>query len=293
MSAPAAAVHPAAVARPAAPVHPMVPDLWKVKRVQRDTADTFTMELEAAGGKRDLPFEAGQFNMLYVYGVGEVPISISGNPAKPSSIVHTTREVGPVTRALRKLKPSDRLGLRGPFGVGWPVNQARGADVLIVAGGIGLAPLRPAIYQILAERAHYGRIAVLYGTRTPADILYVKELQQWHSRFDLEVHLTVDRAMGDWRGNVGVVTTLVPRASFDPASTVAMVCGPEVMMRFTVQALETRGVRAENIYLSMERNMKCAAGFCGHCQYGPTFICKDGPVFPYNRIRPLMAVREI
>lgn len=277
----------------AAAVHPMVPDLWRLKRVHRDTADTFTMELESAEGKRDLPFAAGQFNMLYVYGVGEVPISISGDPTNPSKIVHTTREVGPVTRALRKLKPSECLGLRGPFGVGWPVKEARGADVVIVGGGIGLAPLRPAIHQVLADRSLYGRVAVLYGTRTPADILFLKELQQWHSRFDLEVHVTVDRGIGDWRGNVGVVTTLIPRAPFDPASTVAMVCGPEVMMRFTVQALETRGVPLENIYLSMERNMKCAAGFCGHCQYGPTFICKDGPVFPYSCIQPLMSVREI
>ncbi len=277
----------------ATPINPLVPEPWKVQRVHRDTADTFTMELESAGGKRELPFAAGQFNMLYVYGVGEVPISISGNPTKPSSIVHTTREVGPVTSALRKLKPSDHLGLRGPFGVGWPVVEARGADVVIVAGGIGLAPLRPALYQLLAARNYYGKVVLLYGTRTPADILFRKELQNWHSRFDLEVHVTVDRAMGNWNGNVGVVTTLIPRAPFDPHSTVAMVCGPEVMMRFTVQELEKRGVGLENIYLSMERNMKCAAGFCGHCQFGPAFICRDGPVFRYDHVQPLMAVREV
>jgi NAD(P)H-flavin reductase len=272
---------------------PMVPDPWRVQRVRRDTADTFTMELEHSDGKRELPFLPGQFNMLYLFGVGEVPISISGDPAKPATLVHTTREVGTVTRAMRKLKPSDCLGLRGPFGVGWPLVEARGADVVIVAGGIGLAPLRPALYQLLAARNYYGKVVLLYGTRTPADILFRHELQHWHSRFDLEVHVTVDRAMGAWRGNVGVVTTLIPRAPFDPHSTVAMVCGPEVMMRFTVQELEKRGVPPDNIYVSMERNMQCAAGFCGHCQYGPTFICKDGPVLRYDRVQPLMAVREM
>ena len=272
---------------------PMTPHPYRVQRLRQETSDTFTLELESEGGPRDLTFAPGQFNMLYAYGVGEVPISISGDPAKPSILVHTTREVGSVTRAMRKLKPWDTLGVRGPFGVGWPITQARGADVVIVAGGIGLAPLRPALYQILAARKYYGKVVLLYGTRTPTDILFRRELQQWHSRFDLEIHVTVDRAMGNWRGNVGVVTTLIPRAPFDPHSTIAMVCGPEVMMRFTVQELERRGVSVENIYVSMERNMKCAVGFCGHCQYGPNFICKDGPVFRYDRIQPLFAVREI
>ncbi len=277
----------------AAAPDPMVPRPYRVERVRQETSDTFTMELESEGGPRDLPFAPGQFNMLYAFGVGEVPISISGDPARRSVLIHTTREVGMVTRAMRKLKTGDSLGVRGPFGVGWPVKEARGADVVIVAGGIGLAPLRPALCQVLAARNYYGKVALLYGTRTPADILFRRELQQWHSRFDLEVHVTVDRAMGNWRGNVGVVTSLIRRALFDPDSTVAMVCGPEVMMRFTVQELETRGVSAENIYISMERNMKCAVGFCGHCQYGPTFICKDGPVFSYDRLRRLFAIREI
>lgn len=271
----------------------MLPQPYRVQRVRQETPDTFTLELEPEEGQPEMDFAPGQFNMIYAFGVGEVPISISGNPAKSATLVHTTREVGSVTRAMRQLKPFDGLGVRGPFGVGWPVTEARGADVVIVAGGIGLAPLRPALYQLLAARKYYGKVVLLYGTRTPADILFRSELQHWHSRFDLEVHVTVDRAMGNWRGNVGVVTTLIPRAPFDPHSTVAMVCGPEVMMRFTVQELERRGVALENIYLSMERNMKCAVGFCGHCQYGPTFICKDGPVFRYDRLQPLMAVREI
>jgi NAD(P)H-flavin reductase len=272
--------------------HPMLPQPYRVQRVRQETPDTFTLELEPEKGSRELAFTPGQFNMLYAFGVGEVPISISGDPAK-SALVHTTREVGTVTRAMRKLKPWDSLGIRGPFGTGWPVTMARGADVVIVAGGIGLAPLRPALYQILAARKYYGKVVLLYGTRTPADILFRRELQQWHSRFDLEVHVTVDRAMGNWRGNVGVVTSLIARAPFDPHSTLAMVCGPEIMMRYTVQELERRGVALENIHLSMERNMKCAVGWCGHCQFGPTFICKDGPVFRYDRIQTLLAIREI
>lgn len=272
---------------------PMLPHPCRVQRVRQETSDTFTLELEPESRSRELAFAPGQFNMLYAFGVGEVPISISGDPAKPVMLVHTTREVGTVTRAMRGLKAGDTLGMRGPFGTGWPVTQARSSDIVIVAGGIGLAPLRPALYQILAARKYYGKVVLLYGTRTPADILFRRELQQWHSRFDLEVHVTVDRAMGNWRGNVGVVTSLIARAPFDPHSTLAMVCGPEIMMRFTVQELERRGVALENIYLSMERNMKCAVGLCGHCQLGPTFVCKDGPVFRYDRIQPLLAIREI
>ncbi len=272
---------------------PMLTRSYRVQKFRQETSDTFTLELEPESGVREFVFQPGQFNMLYAFGVGEVPISISGDPANRMMLVHTTREVGTVTRAMRKLKVGDEIGVRGPYGVGWPVTQARGADVVIVAGGIGLAPLRPALYQILAARKYYGKVVLLYGTRTPTDILFRRELQQWHARFDLEVHVTVDRAMGNWRGNVGVVTTLISRAPFDPHSTVAMVCGPEVMMRFTVQELERRGVETPNIYVSMERNMKCGIGLCGHCQCGPVFICKDGPVFCWERMQPLFAVREM
>jgi NAD(P)H-flavin reductase len=173
------------------------------------------------------------------------------------------------------------------------VAEAAGSDIVIVAGGIGLAPLRPALYHVLSQREKYGKVVLLYGTRSPDDILYRRELERWRSRFDLDISITVDRAPSGWRGNVGVVTSLVPRVPFDPLNTVAMVCGPEVMMRFTVQELQKRGIKGEDIYVSMERNMKCAIGFCGHCQYGPVFICKDGPVFSYNRIRDLFGLREI
>lgn len=273
---------------------PMLPNPFRVQRKRRETHDTFTLELEPTNGAGAFSFAAGQFNMLYVFGVGEVPISISGDPTDEAGrLVHTVRAVGTVTRAMRQLKRGDVLGVRGPFGTHWPVEEAGGQDVVIVAGGIGLAPLRPALYHLLANREQYGRIVLLYGARTPQDLLYERELHEWRGRFDMEVEVTVDSATSDWRGNVGVVTTLIPRAQCDPMHTVAMVCGPEVMIRFTAMALLGCGVGVEDIFVSMERNMKCAIGFCGHCQLGPAFICKDGPVFRYNQIQPFFGKREI
>jgi NAD(P)H-flavin reductase len=231
--------------------------------------------------------------MLYVFGVGEVPISISGDPTQPQTLVHTTRAVGVVTQAIRALKRGATLGVRGPFGSHWPVEACVGKDVVLVAGGIGLAPLRPVIYQLLAQRKQYGNIILLYGTRTPADILYQRQLAQWRARFDLDVDITVDRASDTWRGNVGVVTKLIPKAAFDPVDTVAMICGPEVMMRFTIMELVKLGLPEEDIFVSMERNMKCAIGFCGHCQFGPSFICKEGPVLRYDQIKPWFGIREL
>jgi len=201
--------------------------------------------------------------------------------------------VGIVTKAMGKLKKGDLLGIRGPFGSSWPVDKCSGCDIVIVAGGIGLAPLRPAIYYILSNRERYNRVILLYGARTPDDILYKNEIEKWRSRFDFEVYVTVDRGISGWKGNVGVVTTLIPRAPFEPENTVALVCGPEIMMRFTALELIKRGVKENNIFLSMERNMKCGIGLCGHCQFGPVFICKDGPVFSYNQVKDLIFKREI
>lgn len=272
---------------------PMVPQPWQIQRVRQETGDTFTMELEPLAGSERPPFAAGQFNMLYVFGVGEVPISISGDPEKSGPLIHTTRAVGVVTNAMRKLKRQDVLGVRGPFGTPWPLQQAEGSDVVLVAGGLGLAPLRPAIYQILAHRKRYGRVLLLYGARTPADLLYQKQLNEWAARADLETFVTVDHATPGWTGDVGVVTRFIPRAAFDPLDTVALVCGPEMMMRFTILELQKRGLAVDQIVVSMERNMKCALGFCGHCQYGPTFVCKDGPVFNYGRIQQWFTKREV
>jgi len=277
----------------AAVASPMVPDLYRVRQVRRETDDTFTLELGLARGSQPFRFLAGQFNMLAVPGVGEVPISISGDPGAPDTLVHTTRAVGAVTRAMRAMKKGDMLGVRGPYGTGWPVTEAEGHDVLVIAGGIGLAPLRPTIYRLLANRDRYGKVVILYGTRTPADILFRREVEAWRARLDVEVYVTVDRATEGWHGTVGVVTKLIPKAPFDRTRTVAMVCGPEVMMRFTALELEKRGVETDQIYLSMERNMKCGIGLCGHCQCGATFICKDGPVFRYDAIKGLLSQREI
>ncbi len=286
------AAAPAATAAAGAGPDPMVPVPFVVERSQKETADTFTLELLPRAGGR-FAFGPGQFNMLYAFGVGEVPISISGDPAFPQRLVHTTRAVGAVTRKMGALKRGDALGVRGPFGTRWPVEQAEGADVVVVAGGIGLAPLRPALYEILAHRERYGRVVLLYGARTPDDILYRRQLREWRGDFDLDVHVTVDRATGEWRGTVGVVTTLIPRVPFDPDHAVAMVCGPETMMRYTILELVRRGVPHSGIWLSMERNMKCGIGLCGHCQCGPKFVCRDGPVFPCADFWDLMVRREV
>lgn len=284
---------PERVALTPTPAEPMVPARWRAESFHRETRDTFTLALVPADGAAPFPFEPGQFNMLYAFGVGEVPISISGDSAHPERLIHTIRSVGPVTAAMSRLKRSQMIGVRGPYGAAWPVEEARGHDVVVVAGGIGLAPLRPAIYYILAHRQEYGRVVVIYGARTPADMLYVRELETWRGRFDLDVQVTVDAAGSDWRGNVGVAGTLLPRVRFEPDDAIAMICGPEIMMRFTAIDLAKTGVADGRIYLSMERSMKCALGFCGHCQYGPTFVCKDGPVFQYSVLAPLLRVREV
>lgn len=274
---------------------PMAPRVAYVRRRRRDAPAVFTLELEPEGAQTEEAqrFAPGQFNMLTAFGIGEIPISVSGDPAAGGGLVHTIRAVGPVSTALTRLKPGDRLGLRGPFGTGWPVAEAAGRDVVVVAGGLGLAPLRPVIYRLLAERERYGNIVLLYGTRSPDDILYRREIELWRRRLDIDVMVTVDHATSGWGGHVGVVTTLVSRAMFDAADSTAFVCGPEVMMRFAIAALRDAGMKDDTIHLSMERNMKCAAGLCGHCQFGPVFICRDGPVFRYDRVSRLLALKEI
>lgn len=275
-----------------APADPFLPQPYRVERRRRELPGTVTLELAPLAGARP-DFLPGQFNMLYAPGVGEVAISLSGDAERGTTFVHTVRNVGAISSALAALEPGAGLGVRGPFGNGWPLTQAEGADVLIVAGGLGLAPLRPALYAILARRERYGRVIVMLGSRSPADILYRRELERWRRRPDLEVLLTVDHADAEWRGHVGVVPALIPRAGLDPAETCALVCGPEVMMRFVANALLAAGVAAGRIHLSMERNMKCAIGLCGHCQFGPFFVCRDGPVLSLERIGGILAVPEI
>lgn len=268
-------------------------EFYAIKSVKRETYDTFTMDLVSPVDGNKFVFSPGQFNMLYHFGFGEAPISISGDPDNNRILTHTIRAVGNVTNAIGKLKSGDSLGVRGPFGSVWPVREALGDDLVIVAGGIGLAPLRPALYQALTDRRSFGKIVLLYGARTPDDILYRHELERWRSRFDLYVDVTVDRGVSGWAGNVGVVTTIIPRAPFDPYHTTALICGPEIMMRYVIIELQKKGVPDEKIYVSLERNMKCGVGLCGHCQIGPTFVCKNGPVYSYADVKGLLGKREI
>jgi NAD(P)H-flavin reductase len=272
---------------------PMLPQPYLVQSVSKETSDTFTLKLAPEEGANGSPFRPGQFSMLWVFGVGELPISISGNPAEHNQLVYTVRSVGQATNALVSQAPGADVGVRGPFGTGWPVDAARGRDVIVVAGGIGLAPLRPVIYEVLHHHEDYGRLVVLYGARSPRDLLYRTELASWAKQRDTQVLVTVDYGGLSWRGHVGVVTTLFKYARLKPSQSVAMVCGPEIMMRFVARELISHGLSRNDVYLSMERNMKCAVGFCGHCQYGPHFICKDGPVFTYEQMKPLLEKYEL
>ncbi len=281
MSAEALLLHPA---------DPLVPVMLDVLARRQETEDTTTLELDPGGG---LAFAPGQFMMLWAFGTGEAAISISGDPADRGRLVHTVRALGPTTQAICAARPGERLGVRGPFGRPWPVDEAQGRDVVIVAGGIGLAPLRPALLHVLAAREHYGRVSLLYGGRTPDMLLFTDELDAWREAAEIEVAVTVDAADPGWRGRVGVVPGLLAGARFDPANAVAMVCGPEIMMRASAAALLDRGLPAERIHLSMERNMQCGFGRCGHCQLGPTLVCRDGPVYRYDEIAPWMRVAEL
>lgn len=268
-----------------------VPQLAYVRGRRCDAPGVWTLDIEMADGA-PFHFKPGQFNMLTAFGVGEAAISISG-PPEGGRLIHTIRDVGPVSHALAGLAAGDPVGVRGPYGVGWPMVAAEGADVIIVAGGLGLAPLRPSIYEILAHRERFGVVTLLYGARRPEDIVFPHEVEDWRRQRSVNIEVTVDHSGVDWRGHVGVVTGLLPRVQIDPSRTIAMLCGPEVMMRFVGAAMAELGVGEDRIFLSMERNMKCAIGHCGHCQLGPTFICRDGPVFTYGRMRPLMSVKEL
>lgn len=270
----------------------MAPEFLPIRLVRRETRDVFTIDLDvsARGG---FSFAPGQFNMLYAFGMGESAISISGDPARPEKLVHTIRAVGTVTRALQNLRKGDVVGVRGPFGRPWPVAEAQGRDLVIVAGGIGLAPLRPMIYHAVRNRAAYGKVVVIYGTRTPADLLFTKEIETWRKKLDLQVEVTVDVADRTWKGHTGVVTKHMGRADFDPATAISMMCGPEIMMRFAAREFERLGMPTKNIWVTMERNMRCGAALCGHCQFGPSFICREGPVYRYDQVAQLLAVREV
>lgn len=271
---------------------PMLPHPLRIRKIRRETKDTSTVYLDASTSDGGFRFAPGQFNMLYVFGAGEVAVSISGDPGAPGELVHTIRAVGPVTNAIRAQRKMGVLGVRGPYGHGWPLEEAKGGDLLLVAGGLGLAPVRPVVYQVLEHRSDFRDVALLVGARTPEDLLFRGELARWARQGRIQVIVTVDRAPPSWRGPVGVVPSLLKEARFEPRRTLAFVCGPEVMMRFSERELARLGLGPQQIHLSLERNMKCAVGFCGRCQLGPAFICKDGPVLRYDRLLPFFLTRE-
>ncbi len=269
-------------------MNPYVPMAAHVSERHEETADvlTFTLELDDPQTRREYRFAAGQFNMLYVAGVGEVPISIVSDPSEPQRLVHTVRIVGHVTEVMRRWQPGTAVGVRGPFGRGWPLERAQGRDLVVVTGGLGCAPVAGAIEYVLRRRDDYGELHILHGVKTAGDLLYSERFQRWATAPRTQVYLTADRPDAAWHYRVGVVTNLFDdlRAS---TSAVVFMCGPEVMMRFAARRLLQRGHAASDIYVSLERNMKCAVGICGHCQLGGVFACKDGPVFDYERARPI------
>ena len=271
----------------------MLPRLATIQAVKPEAygISTFSMSFVDPTERAAYRFQPGQFNMLYLPGYGEVAISVSSDPATPQMLGHTVRYAGSVTRAIGRLKPGDTLGVRGPYGSHWPLNSKAGTNLVIVAGGIGLAPLRPVVLSVLSRRDYYGRVLLLYGARTPADLLYTGEFDRWREG-GIDVHVTVDLADEHWRGQVGVVPQLFYRIRVDHKNTVVLTCGPEIMMRFVIYEALARRIPKEAIYLSMERNMKCAVGFCGHCQFGPTFICRQGPVLNFAAIEPFFGKED-
>ena len=274
----------------------MTPVVHRVVGRRRETDDVVTIQLEPVSGTR-LEFRPGQFNMLSAFGIGEAAISLSGAPRDPGPLRHTVRDVGPVSHALCQSDVGDLVGVRGPFGSDWRIGDrsedGRDRDTVVVAGGIGLAPLRGAVQELVAaSRENGGRVFVLVGARDPSQIIFNEDLQAWADD-GAYVDLTVDRASAQWSGRVGLVTTLLGRAPFDPARTRALICGPEIMMRFTARDLVDRGVDQRAILVSLERNMECGLGWCGHCQLGPFLLCRDGPVVAYaGVVSDLLAERE-
>jgi NAD(P)H-flavin reductase len=284
-----------ALARDLAPevTDPFLPMPYRVVSHHYETADTVTQELASLNGAA-LAFKPGQFNMLSAFGVGEVAISISGASDDGVRLQHTIRAVGAVSTALAESEVGKIVGVRGPFGTDWGVDDIGSNDVVVVAGGIGLAPLKCVVTSLLERaRTGAGRLFVLVGARSPEDVVYKDELDKWRDS-GAYVALTVDGAGPEWRGRVGLVTSLIPDAPFDPERSIAMMCGPEIMMRFTARALLDRGIDPASIRLSLERNMQCGIGLCGHCQVGPLLLCRDGPVVTYlGDVPDLMSRREL
>jgi len=263
-----------------------VPEPATIVDKDRMTQQETWYELRMDSGQQ-LEHDPGQFVMISVFGVGEAPISISSPPTKEDGFELCIRHVGNVTNAIKELEVGDKVGIRGPFGTGFDSDTVAGKDILFVAGGLGLVPLRSLIWTVLEKREDYGRVIIFYGTRSPSTLLYEDELQQWEDDPTVEYHGTVDMADDTWKGNVGVVTTLFPRVDLDPDNTVAFICGPNIMFRFVVQETQKVGIPDDMTFLSMERRMKCGIGKCGHCQEGSVYICREGPCFSYEQIKAL------
>jgi len=248
--------------------------------------DTYRLRFVDEQARRTYRFAAGQFNMVYLFGVGEVAISVVSDPDESESLDHTIRVVGRVTKAIAQLQPGDELGIRGPFGQGWPLEAIRDKDIVIVTGGLGCAPVVGAIEYVFRRRSRYGKVKILHGVKTPHDLLFRQRFDAWRRQPDTQVLLTSDQPDKTWHYHVGVVTELFEQVAVDPARTVVLMCGPEIMMRLGAPILIERGVPAAAIYVSLERHMECGIGLCGHCQMGPYFLCKDGPVMSYDQAAP-------
>ena len=290
-----AAPAPAATPAPAQDANPWAVRTVQIAETRPETPGVTTYSLAFVNADATGPgvFEPGQFNMLYLPAIGEAAISLSSLPQADGRLVHTVRTAGNVTGALAALGPGDTFGLRGPFGTGWPVVECRGRDVVLVAGGLGLAPLRPLIELILKEPDDFGQLTILCGARSQEHLLYRDQYAAW-SDGGARVEVTVDRATPGWSGHVGVVPLLLDRTPLPrPRETTVLLCGPDVMMQYALRSARDRGVAPERIWLNMERNMNCAIGLCGHCQFGPQFLCKDGPVLRSDRLAPFLPVKDL
>jgi len=265
-----------------------------IRKIKKETRDVFTLTLWIKDRvvRKNYKFTPGQFNMLSVPGIGECAISISSASWR-EHIKHTIRVAGDVTTALSSLKVGQTIGLRGPFGRGWPMERLKGKDIIIIAGGIGIAPFRSLIRQIISEKDAEAGCFVLYGAKSPKDIVYRNELPLWSEIINLSV--TVDKADPEehWAGDIGLVTNLLKKIEITPERTLALICGPEIMMKASLGELISKGIPEGSIYLSLERHMNCAMGICGHCMLGPKYVCRDGPVFPYPEIQRFFSTPEV
>jgi NAD(P)H-flavin reductase len=262
---------------------------YRLNSIKQETSDVVTLELLREDGAAGPPHTPGQYNMVHLP-EGNVALAICVDPAEPHVLLHTVRVVGSATRALAALKIGSTVDISGPHGCGWPLAPAESNDVVIICGGIGLAPVRPLIYALLQHRERYGYIILVYGARTPEDILFRKELEQWRGRFDMDVLVTVDRATGNWRGHVGVFTSLIPRAPFDPYFAVSYLAGPEVLMSYAAESLEHRGVSPNRQHLYMQRDMRMHIHDLEGCALDQDAL--SGPVFRYDQIAGALATRD-